>query len=222
MTIEQVIISFVDRLINLGYIQSVDKIYFINRLLPMFELDKFPYDFVEKRDLDLRSCLSYFEKYAIDNKLISNVENERHQFIYKITDLYTPLPSIVNYRFWEYYKSSPIKATDFFYRISQDNDYIRVEEINKNIHFEDKTIYGDLEITINKSKKEKTPAEISKAKDKKGKYPTCELCFENEGFKGTKIQSARQNHRIIRLELGDELFGMQYSPFSYYKEHCIL
>ncbi len=141
----------------------------------------------------------------------------------QILDLITPRPSVVNDQFNELYKRNAKEATDYFYNITKRNHYVKEDAIANNIHFDVSNEYGDLEITINLSKPEKDAKQIAKAKEAPSTdYPKCALCLENEGFKGSVLQAARTNHRIVRLNLGDEQWGFQYSPYAYFKEHSIV
>ena len=135
----------------------------------------------------------------------------------------TPIPSQVNRRFWDTYDKSPQQAVADFYDLSKRNDYIKIAAIAKNIAFTTPSQYGDIQITINLSKPEKDPKAIAAAKlTKASSYPKCQLCMENEGYQGRINHPARANHRIIRLNLGDEKWGFQYSPYAYFNEHCII
>ncbi|MFC6259346.1 UDP-glucose--hexose-1-phosphate uridylyltransferase [Levilactobacillus fujinensis] len=140
----------------------------------------------------------------------------------QLMDLMTPLPSAVNRGFWDRYQESPSKATDWFYQLSQDNNYIKTRNIAKNVVFPAKTVAGELEITINLSKPEKDPKAIAAAQtQKQTSYPLDQLCMTNEGYLGRLGYPARSNHRIIRLMLGGETWGFQYSPYAYFSEHAI-
>lgn len=120
-------------------------------------------------------------------------------------------------------KEDPVKATDYFYKLSQDSNYIRRDRIAKDQKWVTKTEYGDLDITINLSKPEKDPKAIAAAKlMKQSGYPKCLLCRENEGYAGRVNHPARQNHRIINVEVNHHAWGFQYSPYVYYNEHCIV
>ena len=132
-------------------------------------------------------------------------------------------PSEVIRRFWDFYGESPEKATDFYYKFSQDTDYIRRYRISKDQKWTADTKYGELDITINLSKPEKDPKAIAAAKNaKQGGYPKCLLCVENEGYAGRVNHPARQNHRVIPVEINGSKWGFQYSPYVYYNEHCIV
>src|SRR5699024_106713 len=119
---------------------------------------------------------------------------------------------------------SPEKATNYFYQLSKNSNYIQMNRIAKNIHFKADTIYGELDITINMSKPEKDPEQIKREKALKQdiNYPPCVLCIENEGYEGRTGYAARANHRIIKVPLNGENWYFQYSPYVYYNEHSIL
>ena len=141
----------------------------------------------------------------------------------EIMDILTPYPSAVINTFGEKYKISPEYATDYFYGLSCNNNYIRRDRIKKDIKWSIDSEYGEIEITINCSKPEKDPKAIAAAKlQKQSFYPKCQLCVENEGYGGRINHPARQNHRIIPVEICGEQWGFQYSPYVYYNEHCIL
>ena len=135
----------------------------------------------------------------------------------------TPRPSQLQNRFWFLYETSPKEATDFYYDFSQNTNYIRRDRIAKDLKWKVPSEYGDIDITINLSKPEKDPKLIAAAKNAPSSgYPKCLLCRENEGYAGNTNHPARQNHRIIPLRLGNSDWNMQYSPYVYYNEHCIV
>lgn len=141
----------------------------------------------------------------------------------KIMGLITPMPSQVREKFQRLYSESPKLATDYYYKFSQDTNYIRRDRIEKDEKWTTDTEYGQIDITINLSKPEKNPRDIAKAATaKKNEYPKCLLCEENEGYAGHISHPARQNHRIIPVKLADRDYYFQYSPYVYYNEHCIV
>lgn len=142
----------------------------------------------------------------------------------KIMGLVVPRPSEVIRTFKETAHAKGIKqATDDFYKLSIDSNYIQMDRIAKNLYWRTLTNFGELEITINLSKPEKDPKEIEKLRDlPQSNYPKCLLCAENVGFRGNLNHPARQNHRIIPLEMANEKWYFQYSPYVYYNEHCIV
>ena len=134
-----------------------------------------------------------------------------------------PRPAQVQDAFWKKYEESPEKATAFYYKLSQDSDYIRRYRIKKDRKWTVDTEYGTLDITINLSKPEKDPKAIAAAgKAKSSAYPKCQLCMENEGYAGRLDHPARENHRIIPITIQNGKWGFQYSPYVYYNEHCIV
>ncbi|GAY72631.1 galactose-1-phosphate uridylyltransferase [Lentilactobacillus kosonis] len=140
----------------------------------------------------------------------------------QLMDLLTPIPSTVNATFWNKYNVNPEAATDYFYQLSQTNDYIKTRAIAKNISYETKTQYGNLEITVNLSKPEKDPKAIAAAgKVKSNSYPVGPLAIENEGYLGRLGYAARSNHRVIRMMINGQPWGFQYSPYAYFGEHAI-
>jgi len=220
--ISQTISEFIKQAIQMDIVPPFDEVYLRNRLVDFLHLD----DYVEPKALnklpDLLDSMNDMISYAIHNKIIEDYQYEREIFEAKIMNLVTPLPSVVNNTFWEKYKESPKQATDYFYQLSQDNNYIKTRNIAKNIFFETESPYGNLEITINLSKPEKNPKEIAAQKDKVStNYPKCVLCLENEGYKGHANHAARENHRVVRMKIQDEIYGLQYSPYVYYNEHSI-
>ncbi|MCM1087353.1 MAG: UDP-glucose--hexose-1-phosphate uridylyltransferase [Muribaculaceae bacterium] len=209
-----------------GLIKEADKIYTTNRLLELFQLDE-----LEDNDTDvtmepdeLETVLGEMMDYAYEHGIMT--ENSivyRDLFDTKIMSMLVPRPSEVIAEFEEKYEKSPQEATDYFYKLSQDTDYIRRYRIKKDQKWVAPTQYGDLDITINLSKPEKDPKAIAAAKNaKQSGYPKCLLCMENEGYAGRVNHPARQNHRVIPVTIHGSKWGFQYSPYVYYNEHCIV
>ena len=209
-----------------GLIEESDKIYTTNRLLELFQLDE-----LEDSDADitmetdeLETVLNEMMDYAYEHGIMT--ENSivyRDLFDTKIMSMLVPRPSEVIAEFEAKYEQSPKEATDYFYKHSQDTDYIRRYRIKKDRKWIAPTKYGDLDITINLSKPEKDPKAIAAAKNaKQSGYPKCLLCRENEGYAGRVNHPARQNHRIIPVTIHGSKWGFQYSPYVYYNEHCIV
>lgn len=220
--ISQTIGSFIKAANELNLIEPTDEIYLHNRLLDLLHLE----EYVEPEYLDkktnLLESMDEMVDYAIQNDIIADFQYSKEIFEANIMNLVTPLPSEVNRRFWEIFNEDKIGATDYFYTLSQKNNYIKTRNIAKNIFFETKSPYGNLEITINLSKPEKDPKEIAAMGQKVSiNYPQCVLCMENEGYRGNANHPARANHRVIRMEVQNETYGLQYSPYVYYNEHCI-
>ena len=173
---------------------------------------------------DLTAILDPILDYAYEKRLFAeNTITHRDLFEGKIMGMLTPRQSEVESTFLSLEKNQGVEAaTDFFYKLSVDTNYIKTKRIQKNLHWLHKTEYGNLEITINLSKPEKDPREIALAREMPStSYPKCLLCVENVGFAGHMNHPARQNHRIIPITLGGEEWFLQYSPYLYYNEHCI-
>lgn len=209
-----------------GLTPEEDRIYTINRLLELFELEELT-DEEEPVQVcveDLEGILRRMLDYAFEVGLIKeNSVVYRDLFDTKMMSVLLPRPSEVIRRFWKLYQESPQKATDFYYKFSCDSDYIRRYRICKDMKWKAPTEYGDLDITINLSKPEKDPKAIAAAKTaKQSGYPKCLLCRENEGYAGRVNHPARQNHRIIPVTIQGDTWGFQYSPYVYYNEHCIV
>ncbi len=205
-------------------VSEEDEVYITNSLLELFERDEyFPKNKVsEPREIHeiLENMMAYAEENGILNDPTATVKD---LFDTKIMGKVTPAPSVVRTRFKQLYTISPEEATDDYYRFSKATNYIRADRIKKDEKWTVDSEYGKIDITINLSKPEKDPRDIARAgKAKKSAYPACQLCRENEGYAGTFSHPARQNHRIIPLELFGERYYLQYSPYVYYNEHCIV
>ena len=147
----------------------------------------------------------------------------RDLFDTKLMNCLIPRPAQVQAEFAKRYEVSPKEATDYFYKLSQDSDYIRRYRVKKDRKWKVDSAYGEIDITINLSKPEKDPKAIAAAKNAKvSSYPKCQLCVENEGYAGRVNHPARENHRIIPITVNDSAWGFQYSPYVYYNEHCIV
>ena len=162
--------------------------------------------------------------YACEQGITENSVGYRDLFDTKLMDCLMPRPTEVTAKFWKIYEEQGARAaTDYFYKLSQDSDYIRRYRVCKDQKWVAETPYGNLDITINLSKPEKDPKAIAAAKlAKQSGYPKCLLCMENEGYAGRLNHPARNNHRIIRITVNDSQWGFQYSPYVYYNEHCIV
>jgi len=212
--------SLLDYAIENELISQEDRIYCHNLLLDALSLEEIE-ESTER--IAFPDCLYNLCTYACENGIIEDSISRRDLFDTKLMGLLTPRPSQVVSRFRELYAASPEKATDYFYKLSQDCNYIRRDRIKKDEHWTTETEYGELEISINLSKPEKDPRDIAAAKLRKASgYPKCLLCIENEGFSGTLSHPARQNLRIIPIDICGEQWGLQYSPYVYYNEHCIV
>lgn len=208
--------------INKGLIQPEDRVFTINQICQVLNLDYFENTELEK-NAELEDILSSILDYAVSNGLCEDSIVYRDLFDTKIMGILTPRPSQVIKEFNEKYSQSPIAATDYYYNLSKSSDYIREYRIKNDVKWITKTEYGDIDITINLSKPEKDPKAIAAAlKMKESSYPKCQLCRENEGYCGRVNHPARQNHRIIPIKLDGVDFFWQYSPYVYYNEHCIV
>ncbi len=218
----------INRLINFALnkklITDEDVIYSTNMLLGTLNLNEFEVSMVEENLETPTPILENILDYACENNLIENTTTERDLFDTKVMNCLMPRPSEVINKFNELYDLSPKEATEYYYDLSIASNYIRKDRIDKNIIWKAPTEYGDLDITVNLSKPEKDPRDIAKAKlIKSSSYPKCLLCKENEGFYGHINHPARQTHRIIPLNFGDgQKYFLQYSPYTYYNEHCII
>ncbi len=214
--------------VNTGLTAKEDKNYTLNRLLEALGLEEYEepqnspsYEEIIKGGLE--TILNGILDYAADKGMLSGGIVYRDLFDTKLMGLMVSPPSTVINKFYSLYEESPKSATEYYYKLSQDSDYIRRYRIIKDQKWVTKTEYGSLDITINLSKPEKDPKAIAEAKLKKQSgYPKCLLCVENEGYAGRVDHPARQNHRIIPVRINNQEFGFQYSPYVYYNEHCIV
>lgn len=223
MSISQVVTDFTTLAIQAGGWMEMDRLYVQNRLLHLIGEDSLEETTIRPVTEDSLSLLDQLIHQALQNEVIEDTTSAKERLTGEIMDYLTPPPSVINAFFAQHYSKSPEEATDYFYALSKNNDYIKTRDIAKNIVFPVSTEYGTLEITINLSKPEKDPKEIAAARNVKAtNYPKCMLCMENEGYQGRINYPARTNHRIIRMNLDGESWGFQYSPYAYYNEHCII
>lgn len=201
-----------------------DRNYTVNQYLEIFKL----YDYEETEgpfgEIDLEEVLTKLTDAAYDRYIIkSNDVVTRDLFDTKLMGVLVPRPSRVIQDFREKYEKSPEAATEYFYKFSQDTDYIRRYRVKKDWKWTVDSPYGIIDITVNLSKPEKDPKAIAAAKNAvQSRYPKCQLCMENEGYAGRMNHPARQNHRIIPVTINGAGWGFQYSPYVYYNEHCIV
>ena len=203
-------------------VEEDDRVYVTNRLLELFGQMEFSEEITEERPL--AEILEDMCTYAFENGMIEDDSvTVTDLFDTKIMGLLTPAPSVVRKTFYELYKTNSKLATDYYYEFSKRTNYIRIDRIAKDEKWVTETPYGPIDITINLSKPEKDPRDIAKAgQAKKSGYPSCLLCMENEGYAGHISHPARQNHRIIPIKLDGQDYFLQYSPYVYYNEHCII
>ena len=229
------ILDLTDYGLATGLIEPADAYFTVNRLLELFGLDEIEEETVqahakkaamtrEEAEGALEAILKDMLDYAYENGITKeNGVVYRDLFDTKIMGLLVPRPSEVIARFQSLYKKDPKEATDYFYTLSRDTDYIRRYRIKKDLKWTADTEYGTLDITVNLSKPEKDPKAIAAAKlAKQAGYPKCLLCRENEGYAGRINHPARQNHRIIPVTINNSSWFFQYSPYVYYNEHCIV
>ena len=216
---QTVINNFVEQVIQSGLYKPMDYSYVKNRILALVGEEGAN---TSTSETDIKKLKDMLVELAEKNGKVGPLAEEKDCLGAELMNFITPIPSAVNENFWSTYQESPEKAVNDFYQLSKDNDYIKLSAIAKNIAFRAETKYGPLEITINLSKPEKDPKTIAAEKlMKASNYPKCLLCMENEGYQGRVNYPARANHRIIRMKLGDEEWGLQYSPYSYFNEHAI-
>ena len=222
--IEESIAKLVQYGMEQGLLQEEDRIYAINRILEVLKLDDYQEQEQVPEHPDLEETLNELLDYAAEKGLMEhNSVVYRDLFDTKLMDCLMPRPSEVTAKFRELYQKSPVEATDYFYKLSQDSNYIRRYRIKKDMRWSVPSPYGDIDISINLSKPEKDPKAIAAAKlAKQSGYPKCLLCKENVGYAGRVNHPARQNHRIIPLKINGTDWGFQYSPYVYYNEHCIV
>lgn len=227
MNINNEIKSLVDYAVRERLIENEDRIYAVNRLLEILHLDHYtegtdsiPYASVE-------DILEKFRQWAVETNFVPNDSNEvLDLFDTKLMSVFVSKPSDFRKKYFELWKESPEKATEYYYHFAKKSNYIREQRVAKDIKWVYETPYGLIDMTINLSKPEKDPRAIALASKglntESEKYPKCLLCKENEGYAGRLDHPARQNHRIIPITLADESWYMQYSPYVYYNEHCIV
>ncbi len=210
--------------VETGLCQEADRIYVTNRILEALHMDEYEEPEQDYKEVDLEETLKELLDYACEQGVTQDSIGYRDLFDTKLMDCLMPRPSEVSARFWEIYeKEGAQAATDYFYKLSQDSDYIRRYRVCKDQKWVAETPYGNLDITINLSKPEKDPKAIAAAKlAKQSGYPKCLLCMENEGYAGRLNHPARNNHRVIRITVNESQWGFQYSPYVYYNEHCIV
>ena len=222
MKIETYIDSLVSYAMNAGLAEPVDHQVLTNRLLDLLRLDDYtPSE--EPQTEDLEEILAGMLDYAVEKGLCDDGITARDIFDTRIMGAITPMPREVIGIFRYLYLENPEAATDWYYKFSCDTDYIRRYRIAKDMRWKYASEYGEMDITINLSKPEKDPKAIAAAKNApQTAYPKCQLCVENEGYAGRMNHPARANHRIIPIEVCGEDWCLQYSPYVYYNEHCIV
>ena len=217
------IVELVNYAVSHRLVEETDRAWAVNRLMEALNLSDFTDDGEIPAERPLEEILGDLCDYAFEKGLIEgNTVVYRDLFDTSLMGVLTPRPSEVINTFWALYKESPEKATNYFYDLARNSDYIRTYRVKKDLKWVTASEYGDIDITVNLSKPEKDPKAIAAAKLLPPKnYPKCLLCRENEGYAGTLSHPARQNIRLIPMTMAGQDWFLQYSPYVYYNEHCI-
>ena len=209
--------------ISTGLTPESERIYTTNLLLDLMKEDDYEDVVCDLDDIVLEDVLKDLLDEAVKRGIIEDSITYRDLFDTKLMNCLVPRPAQVQEKFWKEYEKSPQDATAYYYKLSQDTNYIRRDRIARDRKWTVDTQYGTLDITINLSKPEKDPKAIAAAgAAKSSSYPKCQLCMENEGYAGRVNHPARENHRIIPITIQGKKWGFQYSPYVYYNEHCIV
>ena len=223
MTVQQAISGLLEYAIEKQLIEPCDRIWAANQLLAVLGLDAWQQETAPQQTSLPQLLEVLVEDAARRGRIDGESITQRDQLDTTLMGVLTPRPAQVIETFRSLYQQSPEKATNWYYQFSQDTNYIRTDRIAKDLHWTAETEYGVLDITINLSKPEKDPKAIALAKTQAStSYPKCQLCVENEGYMGRMDHPARANHRMIPLTVGGQQWMLQYSPYVYYNEHCIL
>ncbi len=222
MRIEVYIDSLISYAMNTGLAQPEDHTVLVNRLLDILRLDSYVPS-TEPLTEDLEEILKGILDYACEKGICENDITSRDIFDTRIMGAITPMPREIIQTFREKYEKSPERATNWYYKLSGDTDYIRRYRVAKDMRWVYDSDYGPIDISINLSKPEKDPKAIAAAKNApQSGYPKCQLCRENEGYAGRMNHPARANHRVIPITIDGKDWCLQYSPYVYYNEHCIV
>ena len=209
--------------INTGLLPECERIYATNLLLDVLHEENYEDRDIEGQEIVLEEVLKGLLDDACERRIIEDSIVYRDLLDTKMMNCLMPRQAQVQAEFAKRYENSPVEATDYFYKLSQDSDYIRRYRVSKDRKWKVDSPYGEIDITINLSKPEKDPKAIAAAKNAKASsYPKCQLCVENEGYAGRVNHPARENHRIMPITVNDSAWGFQYSPYVYYNEHCIV
>jgi len=222
--IDQLVQQLIKQALATQLIEQEDEIYARNQVLSLLHLADYREEAeTENTSQEIPELLEQIVDYACEQGIIEDLYDEKEIFSSRIMNCFIARPSSVNQIFYEKYKQDSQEATQYFYELSKNSNYIQMKRIRQNIDYKVATEYGDLDITINLSKPEKDPKSIALERAaQKTDYPKCLLCIENEGFAGRIGHPARSNHRMIRVNLLDENWYLQFSPYVYYNEHCIV
>ena len=209
--------------IQTGLTPECERIYTTNLLLDIFHEDEYVDVDCDLSGIILEEVLQDLLDEACERGIIEDGIVYRDLFDTRLMNALMPRPAQIQAEFWKRYEASPVDATEYYYKLSQDSDYIRRYRVCRDMKWTVGTDYGTLDITVNLSKPEKDPKAIAAARNAKASsYPKCLLCMENEGYAGRTNHPARENHRIIPITINDSNWGFQYSPYVYYNEHCIV
>ncbi|WP_406686179.1 UDP-glucose--hexose-1-phosphate uridylyltransferase [Rossellomorea vietnamensis] len=226
MSIFLTVDTLIDKAVTAELIGKEDEVYARNRILALLKLEAYQAEGTDPSEkASIPDLLEVLTAYAVEKGIVEDLFDEKEMLSATVMDCLVARPSVINQTFAAHYKKDPKQATDYFYQLSQDSNYIQTKRISQNISYKVDSEYGELDITINLSKPEKDPKQIAleKSMPKKDQtYPQCLLCVENEGYEGRIDHPARANHRMIRLNLADESWMLQYSPYVYYNEHSIV
>lgn len=221
--LDKAIKKLVEYGVQSGLTPECERIYTTNLLLELFQKDDYEDVSIDGETLELEEILKELLDEACQRGIIEDSIVYRDLFDTKLMNCLVPRPAQVQETFAKKYQTSPKEATDYYYKLSQDSDYIRRYRVCKDRKWKVNSPYGEIDITINLSKPEKDPKAIAAAKNAKASsYPKCLLCVENEGYAGRVNHPARENHRIMPITVNDSAWGFQYSPYVYYNEHCIV
>src|SRR5699024_2474961 len=194
------------------------------QILALLNLESFPESVADPTEDTIPNLLERIIDYAVKNDVIEDVFDEKEILSANIMNCFVARPSGINRAFWDKYNLSTKETTHYYYEWSKNSNYIQMNRIRKNIQYNAATKYGEMDITINMSKPQKHPEQIKRERALKQNvhYPICVLCMENEGYEGRTCYAARANHRVIQVQLNNESWYLQYSPYDYYNEHSIL
>ena len=221
--IDSYILGLVDYAVKSGLIEKEDYIYCVNGVLEAMQMNSIDFTAEAVKTDSLEEILSALLKDAVERGICDDNQTAYDLFDTKLMGVFTPFPSTVRKTFAQLYSEDSKKATDWYYNLSKATNYIRTQRVARDKKWTYDCDYGTLDVTINLSKPEKDPKAIAAAKNAaKSSYPACQLCVENEGYAGRLDHPARQNLRIIPLEIQGSQWGFQYSPYVYYNEHCIV
>lgn len=210
--------------LEFNLIEAADTDYVRNQVMNLLGLESFPEEPISPAVDTIPNLLEHLIAYAVEQGVILDIFDDKEILSANIMNCFVARPSVINATFNEKYGESPIAATDYFYELSKNSNYIQMNRIRKNISYKADTPYGEMDITINLSKPEKDPEQIRREREMKQtlSYPKCLLCKENEGYTGRIGYPARANHRVVRVPLTRENWYLQYSPYVYYNEHSIV